>query len=184
MPDHITDDKRRKIETALVASLLLIYRRQAALSLAQLGLPVDTGPSDPTVTQKIGTFAADRAQKIQDGINKRLAAAALAGAVRQAKQEIKDYNRDVLTPYMESWATHQAIVDVYASDPAPDGEGSMLDWVMWTWEQTTDFYDDCTQAEASSPASYDELIGITGSPPPVHPRCSCLLYPVTGSRKD
>ncbi len=175
MPDHITDDKRRKIETALAASLLLIYRRQAALSLAQLGLPVDTGPPDPTVTQKIGTFAADRAQKIQDGINKRLAAAALVGAVRQAKQEIRDYNRDVLTPYMESWSKHQAIVDTFSGVDDPNGDGTMLQSAQWTWHQLEPFEDECLEAADASPASYDEIMAITSGEPPRHPRCGCWM---------
>ena len=177
----IDEQKRKEIEAALLAALLLIYRGSHRAALAALGVAADPTVS-PDAEKRIAAFAQDRAEKIADGINGRMDAAGQPDADAtpgEQSENISDYNAAVLAPFLRSWAWHQGMIDAYRQTPAQASpDDSALDETSWVWTQTTDYNDECTAADAASPASYDDLIAITGAPPPVHERCQCLLAPV------
>lgn len=185
----MTDADRRRLEAALAAALLLIYAGKARQALDGLALFERTWRITPEIRQRINAFAADRAQKVHDGINQRLDASgadlppdASPGDHQRARRtslsEIAAYNAHVLSPFMVAWTGMQALLDVYRGTESETTPGkSRADDTQWTWEQRTSFQDECGDAASASPAPLDELLGIAGAPPPLHPRCLCTLSP-------
>lgn len=191
MAGHMTDEQRRKLQDAIAAALLLIYRDRAKAAMtrlaaqeAQIGVPLN-------VREKIDAFARDRAQQVQTGINRRLDKA-LAGlpetatdadkaqAVAAARRDVERYNAAVLTPFLTSWAAQQAQSDVYGASTLATGQNARAgtQWI-WTRGSGSDEPDSCGDAQDASPNDYDTLVSIGGGIPPIHPHCQCSIDPVT-----
>lgn len=192
----MTDEQRQKLERALAAALLLIYRDRSAEAFAQLGQTEILLDIPYDARERIAAFARERAQLVQNGVNQRLDRAIAAeqgtladgehpaipsqpGAVHAALAEMRSYNTNTLIPFLAGRAAQYGLVDAYARTPSDTPGVSMRDGVPWMWTQLSDYQDDCSEAAAASSASYDTLVSLGGSPPPVHPRCSCSLDPVS-----
>ncbi len=185
---RVNDRHRKELAAALLIALLALYRRRTRQTLDALGLTTTPVVVSASTMAWLTAFANDRAAKAQRGINLRLGQAvtelpdgADAGvqraALQQARTEMRDYNGTWLVPFLISTVVHQELVDTYRDLPSSMPGVSLADAVPWTWEQFTSNPDDCAEAAAASPASLDTLLGITGSPPPVHERCLCQLSP-------
>lgn len=173
-PQHVSDDDRRRIAEEIAAALLLIYAGKRQQALAQLGREVATGDLPPDAVATVQAFADDRAQKIQDGVNSRMDGSDDPTATAHS---IDEYNATVLLPFLQSWASHRGTLDAYQETPGQTPGSTAATDRQWLWAQQTDFEDDCSEAAAASPASLDDLLSITGAPPPVHERCQCTLAP-------
>jgi len=184
----LSDDDRQKLEAALAAAITLIYQHHQTEAFAQLNALERSLHLTPAAMQKINAKAREVADSVQAGINSRIAAAYDQAtqdgsnpttAAASARQSIHGYNDTTLTPYLVSWAAQRGVIDAYSAVPNPDLQGqSMRDAVQWEWQQLADYPDECAEAAAASPASYDELTGITGGDPPIHRNCGCSLTPV------
>lgn len=174
---QVSDENRRRLEAALVVALALIYAgksQEAYAALGAAGVTVDSDSLPFAIRSFLASFAADRAQKVQEGINTRIAT---AENVASMAADIGAYNDTVLAPYIISTVEHKAVLDAFQSTPGTAGQ-SAADEHLWTWTQQTSFPDDCADAAGASPASLGELLGIVGGPPPRHERCQCSLDPV------
>lgn len=183
-------DKQKKLAEAIAAALFLIWRGHAREAWDRLGHAEKALQLPQDVIDKINAFAAHRAELVTTGIATytqnqldNLPSDASASDAVQAKEQtqgaIQTYNTMILVPFMARWAQYQSQTWAYDNVEDPNNpDQSMLQATQWAWSQWTEFPDDCTEAEAASPASYDELMAITGSEPPAHERCLCTLEPV------
>lgn len=189
----LTDRQRHTLEAALALALLLTYRGTVRESLDRLGR-IDVAVAITAEQHAtIAAFAAKRAEQIQRGVA-RFTAAALADlpddasadqrqqALQQAHQSMDRYNNTVLAAFLISWAKHRALIDTYTAQDATDPQAAAAgqtaaDERLWSWQQSTDFPDECGDAMDASPAPLDDLLSITGGPPPRHERCQCELSP-------
>lgn len=173
MSAHVSDKQRDQLAAGIALGLAGIYRAKRRQSLRRL--QSDASDAVPADAQKrIQSFAAERAQLVQTGINQRLDG---ADDPAQAKQEIRRYNAQTLIPFLVSFASHAGTIDTYASTSLPGQNGPARDAVTWTWTQMSDCQDVCAAADEASPALYGTLVDIAGGPPPRHPNCACGLSP-------
>jgi hypothetical protein len=176
----VNDEQRKKIEAAIIAALTAIWLARRQAIEADLGKEIST-ELPAAVVDKIAAFAEDRSGKIQDGVNEYFQSALdalppdaspeqIATTIRNTATEIDQHNQGPLSDYVDSWGDHQALYDTY-------DEYDALGGMDWYWQQSTDWPDECMEAEAASPAPMDELMSITGGMPPVHLNCQCDCFP-------
>lgn len=182
----LTATDRDKLEGALLAALLLVYAAKVRATLDHLGLKAQPAIVPGAAKQKLAAFAKLRAQKVQDGINQAIAATLASlpddatgadqqAALSQCRQKVDEHNDEVLIPFLLKTATAAALIETYQSIQSTKPGKTLAEAVDWTWRQNTDFEDDCTAADAASPAPLQELIAIGGGIPPTHPGCLCDL---------
>jgi hypothetical protein len=177
----LTDQQRHDLEAALAAALIMIYNHHQQAAFAKLGAVERGLHLSPGAMVKLNAKAREVAASVQAGVSQRLTAAQNepdpATATDQAKAGIHRYNDATLIPYLVSFAAQSGLTDAYAQTPSDRQGVSMRDAVLWVWDRTSgcDFDDPCGDAQDASPASYDELMAITGSCPPLHRRCACQV---------
>lgn len=181
-PDpHVTDEDRERLAAEIAAALALIYQHHAQRAYARLKRTPRALHQGFRIQHTLNAKASEVAGSVQRGVNTRIANAQVdpenPDAVAQSQQAMDTYNAKTLVPYLTAWAAQQALSDVYADTPSPTPGLSMRDAVNWVWTQVTDNPDDCADAAAASPASYNQLVGIGGGEPPVHRNCQCSLDP-------
>lgn len=187
MAGRIDSRQRKRIEKQLTAALIALYLsgKQKALLKLDKSLAAELTPAQRS---KIEAFAKERAALIQSGTNtylsnskndvgKNATPAELASAEAARLKKVGEHNAGVLIPMFTRWAANNSQVDTYQEQDAADtnGDGEPQ---LWQWTQMTDFPDDCTEADAASPDTLDNLMSIGGGIPPVHSGCQCTLEPV------
>jgi hypothetical protein len=189
MATRVSNRDRDKLAAALAAALLVAYKDAYAAALKALGRTDEPVTVTREAAARIESFATDRAQKVQNGINARVDAAlatlpadagehAKAAAVQSVADGAHEHNHAVLIPFLASWAKHQSLLDAATRTIDPATGSLMRDSTLWQWVQTTDYQDDCTDADALGPARLDDIFAVTGGPPPLHENCACSLGPV------
>lgn len=183
---RVSDGQRDRLRDAILMALILLYLAHANAARTKLGAAPLTEVDDAT-RARLAAYADQRAALVQSGAGIQLDRADNAAAdARQDPNTVRSaavasmqrYNRDTLIVGIGLWAMTQATLDTYRSTPDPANPNqSAAAARLWVWRQNTTNPDSCAAAEDASPASLDDLIGIAGDAPAVHPGCLCELFP-------